>query len=60
MCFLSTTFPNAPAHPPILFDQFLKSELELSIIKLSKGYSFRKNSNNKAYGMNYFQSKLKL
>ena len=25
MCFLSTTFPNAPAHPPpILFDQSLK------------------------------------
>ena len=25
MCFLSTTFPNAPAHPPppILFDQSL-------------------------------------
>ena len=26
MCFLSTTFPNAPAHPsPILFDQSLKT-----------------------------------
>ena len=26
MCFLSTTFPNAPPppHPPILFDQSLK------------------------------------
>ena len=28
MCFLSTTFPNAPAHPPpppILFDQSLNN-----------------------------------
>ena len=28
MCFLSTTFPNAPAHPPILFDQFLTQQME--------------------------------
>ena len=26
MCFLSTTFPNALAHPPILFDQSLKQK----------------------------------
>ena len=25
MCFLTTTFPNAPARPPILFDQSLIS-----------------------------------
>ena len=24
LCFLTTTFRNAPAHPPLLFDQFLK------------------------------------
>ena len=30
MCFLSTTFPNAPAHPPILFDQSLSQLLNQS------------------------------
>ena len=32
MCFLSTTFPNAPAHPPpppILFDQSLNTIYKL-------------------------------
>ena len=32
MCFLSTTFPNAPAHPspPILFDQSLRGRGQVS------------------------------
>ena len=28
MCISSTTFPNAPAHPPILFDQSLTEILD--------------------------------
>ena len=34
MCFLRTTFPNAPAHPspPILFDQFLKVRFIFSLL----------------------------
>ena len=39
MCFLSTTFPNAPAHPPppILFDQSL-----IIIIKRTVGEAKKK------------------
>ena len=34
MCFLSTTFPNAPAHPaPILFDQSLIFDIVFSLIR---------------------------
>ena len=33
MCFLSTTFPNAPAHlPPLLFDQSLKTRFLLKTL----------------------------
>ena len=35
MCFLSTTFPNAPAHPsPILFDQSLKMTCQKNFFAL--------------------------
>ena len=34
MCFLSTKFPNAPAHPaPILFDQSLIVDIVFSLIR---------------------------
>ena len=37
MCFLSTTFPNALAHPPppILFDQSL-SNIQLTLIDIDQ------------------------
>ena len=39
MCFLSTTFPNAPTHPPpplMLFDQSLNTDIIFGVQLLNK------------------------
>ena len=44
MCFLSTTFPNAPAHPPILFDQSLMTLFIAALVSYCR--ESRMNSRN--------------
>ena len=38
MCFLSTTFPNAPPPPPILFDQSLNNLNRFLLFKIKKRF----------------------
>ena len=48
MCVLSTTFPNAPAHPPpILFDRSLNERLKKGLTS-AFNYQLRRDKNGQA------------